>query len=854
MKRFFLASLYFFFASFCLWGQVQLNEDAERIMEMVLVDGHQLNAALVIYPYYDSWVFPLGEISESLGIKLNVSSALGGADGFILEESRIFRLSVKDCTFRVGDLVQPYNCVHSFVFRSDIFVTKDLLQAIFPIDVELELNRSRIVIRPKEKLPIQKAKEREQTAKTIGSLLSDYDPGYKRVDSNYRLVDGFFWDQQMAYTHTVGTKRGNWNSSTFLAGELLGFESRLLAASANGVFSPIRTTFSRHSALGEMLGPLQVRSIDLFDVSLPSLPLITDGATGRGGIVSNFLLNAPTRFGQQDLVGNLAPGWEVVLYQNEMLIGRQVNNGDGRYYFRSIPLLYGRNQFHLIFYGPYGETRDEYKTVLINNSLVEQGKAYFRAGVAQGYDAISRSIVQLDYGLTKFLTWTSGAFSRMNQNRTFGYGGFHLSLFDWYTSAICSANTDRGNACEVRLQGEPMQGVAFSGGYTNLSRFRSESLNTDTGPLLVERSRGTLGLPFFFSASRLELEAIRERFEDTKRRIDLRNRMSFVFGPLFILNELSWVDASPKELTGKLDLNFLPSSTLMRVGLAYTQRILTSIEGEIQVHPLENFVLQAVGRHSLESRATESVFSLSKIFDSFSAGLSGTFTNWNLQSIGTLFSFALGREPYENTLTLSSRPMTSAGAVSVRVFRDRNRDGIKQETESALEGVTVVMGQSSVDVASNQNGIAFFGNLDPHRAADITLSLASLKDPSLRPGVAGLRVYPRPGKTIPVDFPIVFYVEIEGQVKIATAKEPRSKKFVPIQVYADSGTLLKTVKTDREGAYLVEEMTPGTYILRVDPRFLAASDLKCEPIQQTVTLGEEEPFLPARDFFLSSSK
>ena len=92
-------------------------------------------------------------------------------------------------------------------------------------------------------------------------------------------------------------------------------------------------------------------------------------------MISSFPLQQQTQFDRHTFRGDLPEGWEVELYQNRALIGFQQSRPDGLYEFNNVPLVFGLNEFRLVFYGPQGQRREETARFNIAESLTPAGRA-----------------------------------------------------------------------------------------------------------------------------------------------------------------------------------------------------------------------------------------------------------------------------------------------------------------------------------------------------------------------------------------------------------------------------------------------------------------------------------------------
>jgi len=220
----------------------------------------------------------------------------------------------------------------------------------------------------------------------------------------YRLLGVPFIDQTLG----VGLRTGNGsrhtraNYTAYLTGDLLCMETALFVSSIKQNPSPdLRFTLARHDPDAGLLGPLRARSLMFGSaVSVPSVAHIASRSpTGKGlGLMLSIRpITQPTRFDRHTLQGDLPPGWDVELYFNEALVGFQTSRADGRYSFDDQPLVYGPNEFRLVFHGPLGQQRVERQRFLLEQSGAPPGAFYYILAQHQDGAGQLRSLGQFEW-------------------------------------------------------------------------------------------------------------------------------------------------------------------------------------------------------------------------------------------------------------------------------------------------------------------------------------------------------------------------------------------------------------------------------------------------------------------------
>jgi hypothetical protein len=250
-------------------GPAGLDPDSERLMQVILSDGTVMSNAVVIYPTTSNdWLVPLGEISESLGFAVRASASLGVAEGFIIKEQRPFRLDTHACRVQYESRSEAYDCRDAVSHQEDIFVERRLYQTWFPVTIKVNPLRSQIVIYPREKLPLQLRREREQQAERSRGLKEDFDPGFPRLATPHDWLEAPFIDEQLNFAdaNASGKHDTQLQHNTQVSGELLGLEAYMFLTGDQRKFSTKRFNFARRWTGEESPngGPLKVREVQLW--------------------------------------------------------------------------------------------------------------------------------------------------------------------------------------------------------------------------------------------------------------------------------------------------------------------------------------------------------------------------------------------------------------------------------------------------------------------------------------------------------------------------------------------------------------------------------------------------------------
>lgn len=821
------------------------TEDDERIYEVMLVDGTVLDSGLVALDVLGERYLPLEQLSQALSLSIRVSPSLQIAQGFIVSEFRKFSLDSSRCYFQYLEKRTSFDCRQTFLHRDDIYVHESLVKKILPIKMEWELLRSRLIVVTQEPLPLQLARQREEQAGQLQSGEKWQAKKLPSINPQYSFLDGWSLDEQVGVNKRFD-QPAPWGvqHSSILSGEVFGMESKLSTSGTQDGIDRSRLTLSSRASESEVFSPLGLKQMDLIHINLPPTPLIAPSLPGTGFLISQFPINAPTQFGKHNITGYLDPGWEVALYQNGLLIGRLTDMT--RYEFKDIPLFYGRNQFHLAFFGPQGQRRDEYRTVPILGSLVPENRWQWRMGSILTDTDLQLMSYQLDFALSKEVTVTTGLLGNSSDRELHSWLGFYSFLGENAVSSICAFDKLGGKACELKLNSQLFPEVMSSLEIAKFSGYRSLLYNQPSGSLISERASVEISHPTpLLANTRMAWNAATQFYESGTQELSLTNQMSGMVGPVFWLHELLFQSGFPANPTGKLDINFSPWNMRLNLVLEYNLSAMQTIGVEAQTR-LSQYVLQSQLRHQVLSGATSVLASVSRSFSDCFLGVNGTFTNSHEFSLGVQLGISLLRDPNEKKLHLTAESQASLGSASVFVFYDRNRNGERDADDPVVPRTAILVGSRSQEYLTNDAGVAFIPQLEPYQRVQLAISLTSISSPFLKPSVQGVALYPRPGKTLLATLPIVFSGEVSGSVEKEINKQRLSKRGQSMELLDRDHRVVKSTETDRDGFYQFGDLTPGDYFVRV-----GGSAAQSTPAEHLVKITEDDAIVSA-DFMLNS--
>ena len=836
-----------------------------RILEM-RVEKYRLEDVLPTYQRKDYLLVPLGYLSEILDLAIDADIGTGIAQGFVFKEDKTFYLDTSRNEVTIQGTNYPYNERLVYVLDDDIYVDAGLLSKWLNITIDANLLASTVTIKSEDKFPFIVRMEREEKiAKTRAHLNVDT-PYYPYHYEPYDMWNAPFIDQTFegSSRHSDTDSTNTLRSTTYMTSDLLGMESSLyLFATNDDVLDDFRFTIGKKDPEGELLGFAQATEYAMGNITEPRLKNITiPGDQEPGALVSNFPLNRQAEYDRHRFIGNLLPGWEVELYHNDRLIGYQSVAIDGQYDFDEIPILFGRNYFRLVFYGPQGQVREQEEIFELGQSLTKKGEHYYRALASDNERGGSRATAQYDIGLSNKVSASFiGASIPLDVTATTveqhnyvqaGLRGYWKSLF---ATVDVIDDIDGGEAINFDLQtGIGSTVVKFN--HTIMNSFFSEEyrLTAQEYKDNTEFRIDTTIPPSFLPRIPFSLELKMADFEFGNDRNEVINLLSMQTYGLSLSNQLSYVQNSSSQniFTGTFGLSSYIDGVGIRGTINYAIQPIDEITNvDITVRPslYKNYQFTYGINHSLKVDVTELRASASKAIGKYNLSFGARYNTDDVVSLDARFSIGIGREPRQKKWDANALAIAGRGSVSARVFLDNNQDGLFNEGDEPIENVGFTINGGYQKIRTDENGIAFITGVPEHRPVNLAINTSTLDDPLWTTALDGMRIVPRPGQAMQLDFPIFTSGEIDGTIYLIRNEQTIPAGRVKVEVVSQQGQVIRSTTTEYDGFYVISNIPLGTYSVRVSPSQMSSLNLQTE-IEPSFVISADDQFKSGVDFKL----
>jgi hypothetical protein len=801
---------------------------------------------------------PLGEMARLLTLAIRVTPGEGRASGYILREERGFSLDVPG---RVADIAGRREELDRAQFKlhaDEIYVASKLLARWLPVDLDLDMSSLALKVRPREQLPLQARLARRERGSLPGSPGGYEDPGYPRLSTPYQVAGMPFIDQTLALTtsKTGGRRQLDTTYTGYLTADMFGMEAALYAShNRHDPSRGLRLTLGRNDPDAGLLGPLHARTALFGSVPLPGVANVSASSpTGNGILLSNRPLDQPTSFDRHTLQGPLPPGWDVELYYNGALVGFQQSRPDGKYSFEDQPLAYGPNEFRLVFHGPLGQLRVERQSFLLEQSAVPRGALYYDLGAHRDVLGRERALGQFEWGISESLNAVGGWLrAPLFDGSTRSYA--NLGLRTYWNGLIGTADLvraqDGGSLAQLGLKTR-IGNLALTASHARLERFQSQFFARTADPVRtrdevrLEGAVAPVGTQYFPVA----LQVRQDRLASGLRNREVQGRISAYRDGIALTNALRWQSFAGAELA---DGVFQASRRVAGIGLTGQLQYTIAPESGLGGAALaadyvlgDGYLLNLGLTRSFQSRELRAFGGLNKSLGNFGLGINGFYSNKHDYGLGVQFFMAMGLEPRAGRLMTDAQPMAAMGAASIRVFLDKDLNGIMDGADEAIAGAGFRINGANYAVRTDAAGLAYLPRLPAHRHTDIGLDPNTLDDPQWQPRVPGVRIVPRPGKVSQVEFAVNVTGEVDGTTYLYANGARRAIGDLKLELVDGARKVVATMTSAADGYYVITGIFPGEYFLRVSPEQLKRLGLT-DIGMHIIAIGRDGTVLNGRD-------
>jgi hypothetical protein len=835
------------------------NPDDQFLLDVKL-HQYRLGDGVRAYNTPDGTCLIFGDFLTALDVPMKIDLMARKASGWAFTEANRISIDAGAGTVAFGGKSETLAAQAIRETPEGWCVDSGALSRWFGLGVKPVTSGSVLILETKAKLPVEAAIEREKRAANLHKAKFDL-ASLPQVRLPYRMWRApaldFVVSAGMTYRADTGMKVDR-RASVLAAGEFvhLSYDAQL-ATDDKGRPSSFRLRAYRSDPDGQLLGPLKATHFGFGDVAGLATRLSGSSTSGRGAVVTNRPVVAPTSFDRTRLEGELPSGWEAELYRNGQLLAFARSDERHRYVFDDVQLMYGDNDISIVLYGPQGQVRTRNEVVNVGQDNVPPGKTWYWAGVNQpGRDLVSlhseirspnepkvQAAVAVEHGLDA--RTSVGALARTmlleDQRVTFVEGTVRRSLGSALVEVGVSKETGGGTAARAQLLAKfgstNVSAEAVAANDFHLrggppTTVRDASLSVDS-PIHVGRAV----IPAHGSLRYSERPDGSGQLDAAARLAASIDRFNLAAEVRYTRQYLASGAAPPGNFTtdliatGRVGPVRVRGSTSFELGSANRFR-----SAELTGYWTASDHVDWEGTLAYDGAQNRARARISHIrrMNGFALALTGEAATDGSVAVGINLNFSL--DP-SHGLSLSRKPLAGAGSVRARVYRDLNDNGAADPGEPFEKGALVTAGNLLAEQPTGRDGTVLIPGLATFKAITVGIDRTSLEDPMLAPKKALQVVVPRPGIPAEVDIALVASGDIEGAV---VKNGGLGFEGIDLELVDSAGAVVATARTDYDGYFLFQGAPYGSYRVRI-AKSSAEAIGAATALDVAATISDEHP-------------
>ena len=837
-----------------LAGDVIAHDDNLLIVNPVLMKLN-LPAELFIYSYEGITLIPLQPFFDALDFPINVNPETEQADGWFISESNTFSLSNQQVHIKNIKIPATDSCLY-FNDGFDYYASTACLQAWFPLDISLHIQKLKLNIHTNRTLPLMAKLKRQAKRNRIHQAGSSRKVRLIQADQ-YQWISYPVADFNLEAQHRNDTQTSAF--STRAAFDVLKFQTQFNLNYKSNSESSGALTFSKKPNHPDDTFALGINAVSAGDIYGQSDDLISSGGAGVGISFGAHKQSNVSGFSKRIIEGNGQPGWEVELYRNNSAVDFTTVSEDGRYRFEDVSVDYGENIFDIKIYGPQGQFSTRRESISVGNDMLKPGHyswqfTQFEKGKTLIDDTdegdkkfSSSSQLNLQYGLTERF----GIGLKLNQQNNKDTAEVNnlqslslLSALPGANLAFEMANSAQGQAYNTSLQGY-LYDYSTTLDFKIFDNFISERNAQPSSQNIKLSATGRFKI---LSSDINHSMFIKQQSTDYNNQYELNNRFSTQVKYGFISHTNTayiYENDTENQLNGEFKFNSIS-------GQKYKYRLTTRYD-LIPKWAISTVSFNVTKRHSSKTSINTEILwnelndsqamslSASHKFNRFLVNHSLSYDSQGDYSILANISFSLSGH---SGWTLSNQKVSNTGQVRMQAFLDRNNDGLFNQQDEPLEDIQFKGLQHWPGLKTNEQGNVVLTGLSARSPSRIAIAESSLPDPFWQPLNKELHISSHAGAIAQIPFAITETIEVEAMVYWQKGNRSSAAPGVPFELVDENGEVVAVGQSEFDGILVFTGVPTKQLKLNIPAAFLKKMNMPAyTPITVNTSSGESLIYL-----------
>jgi cell division septation protein DedD len=589
------------------------------------------------------------------------------------------------------------------------------------------------------------------------------------------------------------------------------------------------------------------------DVSGYSGGSITGSQSGVGFTIQRNKQNYRQSNTQINIEEYAPPGWEAEIFLNNRLVTATTVPDTGLLVFNDMDIYYGRNDFLIKVYGPFGEIEEYQQSYPLTANPLTGGDTAYSAflldnqrtllnGNANNDFSLNSIGGAFDYGISD--RWQLGLAVQNYTNQAdeqlqlLGVNNYvNLPGLLLENKLVINANSNYE-------QRTTLSGSLFDEGVYSLQYESSNGFNTDANTTLnsdayeqfrLNYSNWFWDLPFRVSASYSDSGDVAVQ--------TLSHNTNFNYRRLRFTHSLNYTRVDQNFAGEKFSTDNLTGSLGVSGSLSKNLRL----SANLPYDPQQSDFISDSARLTAQYKWQDPYF-LTHYFTLNYRPIADTNNEWQLShrlafetqdyrlslrsaykadeswSFALNFNFFFGYDYYNQRALTSSKISQQSATLDVHAYLDRQLNGVPDVLDYELEGV---------EFYGNQN----WQGLTTGKSGKILLPGAMTNTPfrfgaTWKEGSETINndyvVYTHPGARVSVNMPFYLSTELVGFVYRQAANGEVPVSQIRVDLLEESGEVVQTQLTDIDGYFEFNNMKPNQYTVAINTEHLHQKALTAE--------------------------
>ncbi|MFV8337069.1 hypothetical protein ACNQF7_13430 [Flavobacterium sp. RSP29] len=596
-----------------------------------------------------------------------------------------------------------------------------------------------------------------------------------------------------------------------------------------------------------------IKQFTLGKISAPSkatilFPLI-------GAQITNASTQIRKSFGTYILSDHTQANWTVELYINNVLIDYLQADANGFFSF-NVPLMYGRTEVTLRYYGPWGEEQ------LFSNQFVvpalflpkKEVEYTISSGIIEDGRGSIFTSAKVNYGLSNHVTLGGGIeyISSLESNKSIP---FLNSSFRLSSQLFLTANYYSKVLYDLNLNYTTAKNLRFDVDYSKYDRKQQAIRFTYS-----EIRKASISMPirnsFFSGNSRFTIQQNLFNITQFTTSELLLSGNSFGFNFNFTTNAFFSENHKPLVYSNISTSLQLPEKFVLvpQLRYGYDADAMTTLQTQLRKPIFKKGYIQASLDYNFKNQNSSFQISFTHNFDHLNTGFSSIFYK-NSASFSQSASGSLIFEPQSDFVSFNNRISVGRGSVKFIPFLDINGNGKRDTKEPLVKGVNILLMGGDHQLV-NPDGTTIITGLEPYIKNYVELNTNKVNSIAWRIKNKTLNCTLNPNQLKIIEIPVVVVGEVSGMVYRKEKKQLLGTGGLKVSIYDLHNTLITSILSEPDGYFSFLGLKSGQYVAKIDALQLENLQLMADPSYQTFEIdnGIDGAFVDTLEFVLQKNK